>query len=206
MDRFGQAGWSKDITHDMQRTDALFALICLLMVGCGQGQSDTVAAIEAPPRAFATARVCILTSTDALILPVEVAADEAERARGLMGRAHLPANAGMLFVYPETQPPENGFWMFRTHLPLDIAFIDSESLILSIQTMRPCQSLNPQRCPSYYADAPYQTALEVNAGFFASHGIESGDRVIMVEHDRCPRGEHLLEGTQHGVQARKRPG
>jgi len=28
----------------------------------------------------------------------------------------------MLFVYDSTQPPDAGFWMYRTRIPLDIAF------------------------------------------------------------------------------------
>nr|MDP8977943.1 DUF192 domain-containing protein [Actinomycetota bacterium] len=53
-------------------------------------------------------------------LRVEVAADEAARRRGLMGRRSLPPGAGMLFVYPG--PHRGGFWMRDTRIPLTIAF------------------------------------------------------------------------------------
>jgi hypothetical protein len=44
------------------------------------------------------------------------------------GSAHTGAQvplslAGMLFVYDSTQPGNAGFWMYRTRIPLDIAFV-----------------------------------------------------------------------------------
>jgi uncharacterized membrane protein (UPF0127 family) len=69
--------------------------------------------------------------------------------------------------------------MFRTRLPLDIAFIDSLGVIRTIKTMAPCPSTMPQGCPNYSADARYRAALEVNAGYFARNGIRVGDRVLL---------------------------
>ncbi|RAH38726.1 DUF192 domain-containing protein [Halomonas sp. SL1] len=110
-------------------------------------------------------------------LTVEVARRLAERAQGLMGRERLPQDAGMLFLYDRTQPSRNGFWMYRTLIPLDIAFIDEAGRIVDIRRMAPCTSASARDCPVTRPDAPYQAALEVNAGVFEAHGIAVGDCV-----------------------------
>ncbi|TVP48599.1 MAG: DUF192 domain-containing protein [Halomonas sp.] len=110
-------------------------------------------------------------------LEVEVAETAAQRQRGLMGREHLPEESGMLFRFESEQPAENAFWMYRTLIPLDIAFIDDEGRIVAINTMQPCESSSPRSCPSYPAGVAYYSALEVNAGYFAERGISVGDCV-----------------------------
>ncbi|MGR2741050.1 DUF192 domain-containing protein [Billgrantia sp. Q4P2] len=107
-------------------------------------------------------------------LEVELARTSAERQKGLMDRDHLAPHAGMLFLYQAAQPPQAGFWMYRTRIPLDIAFIDAEGRIAALHTMQPCTSRNPYDCPVTVAGATYHAALEVNAGYFEAHGIEEG--------------------------------
>ncbi len=107
-------------------------------------------------------------------LEVEMARTADERRTGLMDRDSLAPDAGMLFVYDRIQPPQSGFWMYRTRIPLDIAFIDAHGRIATIHTMQPCPSDTPRECPATLAGAPYQAALEVNAGYFAERGIEEG--------------------------------
>ncbi len=108
---------------------------------------------------------------------VEVARTLAERSRGLMARDHLDQDAGMLFLYRSTQSPRSGFWMYRTRIPLDIAFIDEDERIAAISTMWPCGSEKPAECPVTYPGLPYRAALEVNAGLFERLGIVEGDCV-----------------------------
>ncbi|MGJ7459839.1 DUF192 domain-containing protein [Halomonas sp. MA07-2] len=108
---------------------------------------------------------------------VEVASTIPERSRGLMERDHLDEDAGMLFLYRDTQSPRNGFWMYRTRIPLDIAFIGEDERIAAIYTMLPCGSANPAECPVTYPGVPYRAALEVNAGLFEELGIFEGDCV-----------------------------
>ncbi len=110
-------------------------------------------------------------------LRVEVARTGPERRRGLMERDHLDEDAGMLFLYRDTQSALSGFWMYRTLIPLDIAFIGEDERIAAIFTMWPCGSANPAECPVTYPGVPYRAALEVNAGLFEAWGIEEGDCV-----------------------------
>ena len=96
-----------------------------------------------------------------------------------MERRVLADSAGMLFLYPTVQPETSAFWMFRTRIPLDIAFVDSTGVIRSIRTMQPCQSTLIEGCPSYQAGAAYRAALEVNAGFFGRRKVNVGDRLFL---------------------------
>ncbi|PRY66751.1 hypothetical protein B0H98_101746 [Vreelandella songnenensis] len=110
-------------------------------------------------------------------LEVEVAQTAAQRQRGLMEREHLPEQRGMLFRFEQEQPAGNAFWMYRTLIPLDIAFIDQDGRIVAINTMPPCESSAPGECPTYPAGAAYYAALEVNGGYFAARNIQVGDCV-----------------------------
>lgn len=110
-------------------------------------------------------------------LHVEIARTARERAFGLMERETLAENAGMLFVYTQEQSPQGGFWMYRTRIPLDIAFLGADGEIRAIRSMTPCTSERAADCTSYTAGVPYRAALEVNAGYFEARGIDVGDRL-----------------------------
>ncbi len=96
-----------------------------------------------------------------------------------MERRVLPDSAGMLFLYASEQPATAGFWMFRTRLPLDIAFLDSSGVVVAIRGMTPCSAELAAGCPTYAPDVPYRAALEVNAGYFERHGVSTGSRVTL---------------------------
>jgi uncharacterized membrane protein (UPF0127 family) len=81
-----------------------------------------------------------------------------------MGRTHIAADGGMLFVFE--QPGRHCFWMRDTLLPLSIAFIDSSGRIASLADMQP-RTATPH-CPG--ADVRY--ALEVRQGEFARRDIK----------------------------------
>lgn len=140
----------------------------------------------ASPVTLAQRPLVIHTGEASHRLTVEVARTPAQRSRGLMERDSLAEDAGMLFLYPRRQPPGSGFWMFRTRIPLDIAFLDASGRIAAIHAMQPCGSANPGDCPSTQAGVPFRAALEVNAGYFAARGIGVGDCVAWLgQADGC---------------------
>lgn len=128
---------------------------------------------------FDTARVRVVSRTDTVRLTVELAKTNEQQTMGLMERRSLRSDGGMLFLYPTVQPESSAFWMFRTRIPLDIAFIDSAGVIRTLQTMAPCTSLLAEGCPGYPAGARFIAALEVNAGSFVGKQIRVGDRVLL---------------------------
>lgn len=105
---------------------------------------------------------------------VELADDDAERARGLMFRDALGAGQGMLFVFPDEQP--RSFWMMNTRIPLDILYFDAQGRLVSdSRRTPPCRSTS--RCPSYPSDGPARYVLELDAGRAAELGVQKGDEL-----------------------------
>lgn len=99
-------------------------------------------------------------------IQAEVAATERDRQTGLMNRKSMPQQAGMLFVFEQTAL--HCFWMKNTLLPLSIAFIDESGKIVSTTDMQP--QTEESHCPS----KPIRYALEMNQGWFRSHGVPVG--------------------------------
>jgi uncharacterized protein len=102
---------------------------------------------------------------------VEVADDDAERARGLMFRDELAANHGMLFIHEREEP--QAYWMKNTHIPLDILFFDGARRLVTQQRDVPPCSLG-DACPPYPSGEPARYVLELNAGEAARLNLEDG--------------------------------
>lgn len=102
---------------------------------------------------------------------VEFAVDDAGRERGLMYRTELPANHGMLFVFPYTG--EQAFWMKNTLVPLDMLYFGEDRRLVSMQLDVPPCKADP--CPSYPSNAPARYVLELPAGTAARIGMQIGD-------------------------------
>jgi uncharacterized membrane protein (UPF0127 family) len=102
-------------------------------------------------------------------LKVEIAAEEPQRMQGLMYRKAMPKEEGMLFVFDE--PGYHSMWMKNTLIPLSVAFIDKDGVILNILDME------PQTEDSHVAAGPAVYAIETNKGWFAAKKIKPGDRV-----------------------------
>jgi hypothetical protein len=107
---------------------------------------------------------------------VELADDDAERTRGLMFRAALQQDAGMLFLFEDEAP--RAFWMMNTRIPLDILYFDRQlRLVSAAERVPPCRSSS--RCPSYPSDAPARYVLELNAGRAEQLGVQTGDLLTL---------------------------
>ena len=106
---------------------------------------------------------------------VELATDDATRARGLMFRESLAPNAGMLFIFEDEQP--RAFWMHNCKIALDILYFDSDlKLVSSALSVPPC-SLAPAQCPSYASEGPAKYVLELAAGRAPEIGAVPGDKL-----------------------------
>ncbi len=164
---------------------ALVVALALVPVALAAGCRDA----EEPwssPIAFDTATAWVGGGGDSTRLLVEVARSPEQREYGLMGRPSLPDTSGMIFVFDSVQADTSGFWMWRTRIPLDIAFLDSAGVIRSIRTMEPCESWAPHGCPHYDPGVEYVRALEVNRGWFDRHGVQLGDSVRVDGEDGAP--------------------
>ena len=76
-----------------------------------------------------------------LFVLAEVADHPQLRNQGLMCRSRVPEQEGMLFLWPDEDPPEGmqrRFWMWNTYVPLDILYIREDGSTDSFFTMTPC--------------------------------------------------------------------
>ena len=102
---------------------------------------------------------------------VEVADDDAERARGLMFRDSLGIEQGMLFIHERAEM--QAYWMKNTRIPLDILYFDDARRLVSQQRDVPPCTLG-DACPPYPSAAPARFVLELNAGEARKLGLEDG--------------------------------
>lgn len=102
---------------------------------------------------------------------VEVATNDAERAKGLMFRRELAVNAGMLFDFVTPQPVT--MWMKNTLLPLDMLFVAEDGRVVNI-----AERTVPGSLAAIPSDAPVRYVIEVNGGTAARLRLKAGDRVV----------------------------
>ncbi len=104
---------------------------------------------------------------------VEVAATEAERARGLMNRTYIPPDQGMLFIFQDEDV--RSFWMWQTLIPLDMIFVSADKKIVYIRdNVQPCYTND---CPSYNSLYPAKYVVEVNGGFCKQNQVYEGQYI-----------------------------
>jgi uncharacterized membrane protein (UPF0127 family) len=132
------------------------------------------------PVEFDTGQLLIARAAgDTVRLGVYIAETQEQTSFGLMQRPELHADSGMVFLFPRERAPTDTFYMYRTLIPLSIAFVGGDGTIGSIREMEPCTSNNSSSCPYYAAGVPCRSAVEANSGYFTRHGIKVGDRVTL---------------------------
>jgi len=104
------------------------------------------------------------------LITAEVAASVPDLTRGLMFRKSMPANHGMLFIFPRRQV--QCMWMRNTLIPLSVAFLDDDGTVVNIEDMKPLDEAS-RHC----SDRPVRLALEMNQGWFAQRGLGPGARI-----------------------------
>jgi uncharacterized membrane protein (UPF0127 family) len=151
--------------------------VSVMLNGCGGGSAEVTDYSHV--MSFDSTRVRLVSARDTFNLRVELALTPTQQQMGLMERTSLAEGSGMLFVYDSTQASDAGFWMYRTRIPLDIAFLDSAGVIRAIRAMAPCETEIVEGCKTYTPDVPYQFALEMGEGYFAKHGVGVGDSLLL---------------------------
>ncbi|TVR66102.1 MAG: DUF192 domain-containing protein [Gemmatimonadales bacterium] len=157
----------------------LLGLVPVLLLISGIQGCGPVGDPYTGPVVFDTARVVVEDGDRSHELVVEIADTERRQIRGLSGRDRLDEGTGMLFLFQEPRAADEGFWMYRTRIPLDIAFLDEDGVIQRVLGMEPCFEARAEDCPTYAPGLPYRAALETNRGWFAARGIGEGGRVVL---------------------------
>lgn len=112
-------------------------------------------------------------------IEAEVAYTQPTRMVGLMNRRTMPKHRGMLFVFDAEG--RHCMWMRNTFIPLTVAFLDEQGRILNIEEMQ------PQTESNHCAAKPARFALEMNAGWFKTRGLEAGTAIGGIERAPAPR-------------------
>jgi uncharacterized protein len=137
---------------------ALSLVVMVALAAGGPARSEELEALE------------IVTATGTHDFHVEIAKDEATRARGLMDRRFMPADHGMLFEFDREAP--QAFWMKDTYIPLDMIFISRTGEVTNI--VANAEPLSERAIPS---GPPCMGVLELNGGAAARIGLKVGDKV-----------------------------
>ena len=123
-----------------------------------------------------------------LPLKIEVPQNPLKFKLGLMFRENLEQDSGMLFIFDEVG--EKSFHMRNTTIPLDIAFINEQGIVESIEELKPLE-IEPV---SSGADVLY--ALEVNRGWFAENNVKVGDKIFEADLEMRKRELRLKQLDQ----------
>jgi uncharacterized membrane protein (UPF0127 family) len=137
--------------------------------------SPAASSTRTPLAGFGETRITVHTPTQLLTWCLLLAANDQQRARGLMQvrDTTLGGHAGMLFRFDSDVT--GSFWMRYTPMPLSIAYLSSDGQLVSTADMEPCAD-SPD-CRNYPAAGPYRTTIEVPQGNLASLGIVQGSTV-----------------------------
>lgn len=146
---------------------AAAVLGCSVLVTTGCGKTEAPVAVVKPAGTYFPVKVGQVTAQ------IQLAVEQAEMARGLMGRRDLGPDQGMLFIYG--QPQQMSFWMQNTPIALDIGFFDRYGVLKEVYPMYP---FDERSVRSLGRDMMY--ALEMNQGWFSAKGLKPGDRLDLI--------------------------
>ena len=152
---------------------ATILLLLIALIGCGESKtsksnSSTYNGRVVIPELtvhFLNTEMQKISSVD-----VQISDDVMERSQGLMDVRELPKNHGMLFIFDKEEPLS--FWMANTPLPLDIMYVNADSVIVSIY-----HSTTPFSEKGLPSGDPAKYVVETNGGYAITYGIEEGYRI-----------------------------
>ena len=109
---------------------------------------------------------------------LELAADDATRARGYMFRDRVGPHEGMLFLFDE--PDHHSIWMKNCRVSLDIIWLDASFRVVEIaHELQPCPAHGP--CPASFPMRSANFVLEVAGGTARREGLRAGDVLVLLE-------------------------
>lgn len=102
-------------------------------------------------------------------IELETVETQSEREKGLSGRACLPKDKGMLFVFDA--PADYGFWMKDMNFAIDIIWLDESKSVIYVE-----KNLAPSTYPSVFmSGGKAKYVIELGADMTDELGIQKGD-------------------------------
>lgn len=123
-----------------------------------------------PGLALGATQVIIITQYAETAIAAEVALSRSEQETGLMHRASLAENHGMLFPLPYPRPMR--MWMKDTLIPLDMLFIDEQKRIIYLK-----ENATPKSLAAIGPGKNIIAVLELPGGTIQKLRIAVGDTV-----------------------------
>jgi uncharacterized membrane protein (UPF0127 family) len=105
---------------------------------------------------------------------VEMADTPEEEQRGLMYRASMPKDHGMIFDFREPGQPtrEISMWMKNCLFPQDMLFLDEKGKVLAV-----VENARPGSTRLISPGFPIASVLELNGGIAKELGLKPGDTI-----------------------------
>jgi len=106
---------------------------------------------------------------------VELATNPMQWEQGLAYRDSISMDHGMLFLFPDKQ--YRYFWMRGMRFPLDIIWVD-DNTIIGMETNVPVPTeTNPGVTTSYKSTIPINRVLELSAGSVELYSLKIGEKI-----------------------------
>jgi uncharacterized membrane protein (UPF0127 family) len=149
------------------------AFVVFLLVGANHPKDPSLAARQAIPgfgtAAFTVAHGSVTDSFCALL-----AATDAQREKGLMGRHDLGGFDAMVFAWPQpVRRADVYFYNRAVPIALNVAFFDAGGTFINSVDMDPCAA-DRNDCPHFTATRDFRYALEVPLGDLGRLGVGPG--------------------------------
>ena len=151
-----------------------------LLVGAATGILLAISGCSAPEKDRISATFTRQDGSVTAPFSMEVAADNAQRQRGLMFRKSIGPQEGMIFVFPSDD--DHSFWMKNTLTPLDMVFVSEDWRVVGV-----IEDVPPLSEVSRSVGTPSRYVLEFAAGTTKRLGIGTGDRVTVEGNLPSPR-------------------
>jgi uncharacterized membrane protein (UPF0127 family) len=141
----------------------------LVMMMAGWARADTPT--KAQPKLPTETLSIISDDGKTHVFTVELPVTEQQQETGEMFRTSIPADTGMLFMWPQPQVSE--MWMENCPVPEDMVFIGADGTIKSI-----AENTVPYSLKNVSSGVPVMATLELQGGITAAEDINVGDKVI----------------------------
>jgi uncharacterized membrane protein (UPF0127 family) len=149
---------------NLKRHHVLYALLALCLIAA-------LIVLTTPRTHFLSYTASTTPQKADTAMNFEVVTTQAAQEKGLGGRADIPENYGMLFVFPADE--KVGFWMKDMLVPIDIVWLADDGTILGIE-----DTVSPSTYPeAFYPPRPVKYVLETKAGEMRRKGWSAGTKV-----------------------------
>lgn len=155
----------------LKLNSTLFIIVFLFLTGCGEKKTERSDSPKGRTiKIVDDLRFISKQGEEITTLSIAIADEPNERNQGLMDVNELAQDAGMLFIFDKEEL--QSFWMANTPLPLDIMYVNNDSVIVRIY-----QNTTPFSETGLPSEAPARFVVETNGGYALTHGITEGDKV-----------------------------